>query len=174
VQNWDFCVVNVQFRTALPADIPVIYDLARKIWDQHYPAIIGQEQVDYMLQKIYNADSLKQQMQEGQHFFLIELEKIPVGFLSFSAQDKSVFLNKFYIDTSLHRKGLGRVSFQRFIGIIPEVFEIRLQVNRQNYTAINFYFKMGFVIEKVADFDIGDGYFMNDFVMIWRRPVTSG
>ena len=46
---------------------------------------------------------------------------------------------------------------------------IRLQVNRMNYKAINFYFKHGFVIEKVADFDIGDGYFMNDFVMIWRR-----
>jgi hypothetical protein len=25
------------------------------------------------------------------------------------------------------------------------------------------------VIERVADFDIGDGYFMNDFIMIWRR-----
>jgi hypothetical protein len=37
-----------------------------------------------------------------------------------------------------------------------------------NYKAINFYFKNGFTIEKVADFDIGDGYFMNDFVMIWE------
>ncbi|MBL7811923.1 MAG: GNAT family N-acetyltransferase [Bacteroidetes bacterium] len=163
----------MQFRTALPADIPAIHDLARKIWNQHYPAIIGQEQVNYMLQKIYNADSLKQQMQEGQHFFLIELEKNPVGFLSFSVQNENIFLNKFYIDTSLHRKGLGRLSFQRFLGMIPDAFEIRLQVNRQNYTAINFYFKMGFVIEKVADFDIGDGYFMNDFIMIWRRTAAS-
>ena len=46
--------------------------------------------------------------------------------------------------------------------------EIRLQVNRQNFKAINFYFKAGFKIEKVADFDIGDGYFMNDFIMIWE------
>ena len=41
-------------------------------------------------------------------------------------------------------------------------------VNRMNYKAVNFYFKSGFTIEKVADFDIGDGYFMNDFVMIWE------
>jgi hypothetical protein len=27
---------------------------------------------------------------------------------------------------------------------------------------------MGFVIEQVADFDIGGGYFMNDFVMVYR------
>jgi ribosomal protein S18 acetylase RimI-like enzyme len=43
---------------------------------------------------------------------------------------------------------------------------MRLQVNRQNYTAINFYFKLGFTIERVADFDIGHGFFMNDFVML--------
>jgi len=43
---------------------------------------------------------------------------------------------------------------------------LRLQVNRQNYKAVNFYFKMGFIIESVGDFDIGGGYFMNDFVMV--------
>jgi ribosomal protein S18 acetylase RimI-like enzyme len=45
---------------------------------------------------------------------------------------------------------------------------IRLTVNRQNFKSINFYFKLGFKIEKVADFDIGNGYFMNDFVMLWK------
>ena len=45
---------------------------------------------------------------------------------------------------------------------------LRLTVNRQNYKSINFYFKNGFVIEKTADFDIGSGYFMNDFVMVYR------
>jgi ribosomal protein S18 acetylase RimI-like enzyme len=49
------------------------------------------------------------------------------------------------------------------------VRELRLQVNRQNVVAINFYFKAGFVIEKSADFDIGDGYFMNDFIMYFTR-----
>ena len=40
----------------------------------------------------------------------------------------------------------------------------------QNYKSINFYFKNGFVIERVADFDIGNNFVMNDFVMIWKRP----
>jgi ribosomal protein S18 acetylase RimI-like enzyme len=43
---------------------------------------------------------------------------------------------------------------------------MRLQVNRKNVKAINFYFKNGFVIEDAKDFDIGSGYFMKDFVMI--------
>ena len=47
--------------------------------------------------------------------------------------------------------------------------ELRLTVNRQNFKSINFYFKNGFKIEQVADFDIGNGYVMNDFVMVWRK-----
>ena len=80
---------------------------------------------------------------------------------------KSFFIHKFYVDTQTQRTGVGRAFFDFLLKEFkPEV--IRLQVNRMNYKAINFYFKNGFVIEKVADFDIGDGYFMNDFVMIWE------
>ncbi|WP_298391912.1 GNAT family N-acetyltransferase, partial [Hydrotalea sp.] len=39
-----------------------------------------------------------------------------------------------------------------------------LNVNRSN-KAIAFYSKMGFQIVKEEDNDIGNGYFMNDFVM---------
>jgi ribosomal protein S18 acetylase RimI-like enzyme len=42
---------------------------------------------------------------------------------------------------------------------------ITLTVNRQNYKAINFYFKNGFTIDHIANFDIGKGYVMEDFVM---------
>ena len=36
------------------------------------------------------------------------------------------------------------------------------------FRIVNFYFKNGFVIEKAEDFDIGNNYFMNDFVMVYR------
>ena len=41
---------------------------------------------------------------------------------------------------------------------------LELQVHRQN-KARNFYEKLGFVIIKEKDFDIGNGFFMNDYVM---------
>ena len=47
-----------------------------------------------------------------------------------------------------------------------QIKTIRLTVNRKNHIAINYYFKNGFMIEEVKDFDIGDGYEMNDFVML--------
>jgi len=74
-----------------------------------------------------------------------------------------------YIDTREQRRGLGRAIWEALLLLLTDMRAMRLQVNRQNYKAINFYFKVGFVIERVADFDIGDGYFMNDFVMLYQR-----
>ncbi len=41
---------------------------------------------------------------------------------------------------------------------------LQLQVNRHN-TAKDFYELLVFTIIEEADFDIGNGYFMNDYVM---------
>jgi ribosomal protein S18 acetylase RimI-like enzyme len=67
----------------------------------------------------------------------------------------------------LHGKGYGA----KVMGEIKEKFKgsrLSLTVNRQNYKAINFYFKEGFRIKEVADFNIGNGYVMNDFVMVFE------
>ena len=41
---------------------------------------------------------------------------------------------------------------------------LELNVNRHN-DAFHFYTKLGFSISKEEDNDIGEGYFMNDYVM---------
>jgi len=148
-------------------DIPALTALARRIWNQHYPAIISQAQIDYMLEKMYSANSLKEQMQEKKHqFFFIENKGKRVGFISVNLEEKQTwFLNKFYIDQNIAGKGLGTLAYKKLLELIKPA-KITLTVNRQNFKAINFYFKNGFVIEKVADFDIGEGYEMNDFVMV--------
>jgi len=161
----------MQFIQATLEDLDKIIDLAHRIWNDHYPEIIGQEQVDYMLKRMYDKKSLELQLQSNDQFFLSkeELTQKFTGFLSIKEVESGhYFINKFYIDTNTQRSGVGREFFKFFVEEFnPQI--IRLQVNRMNYKAINFYFKNGFVIEKAADFDIGDGYFMNDFVMIWRR-----
>jgi ribosomal protein S18 acetylase RimI-like enzyme len=70
-----------------------------------------------------------------------------------------------------HRKSVGTAVMQEIeneINITEKVknYKIKLTVNRQNFKAINFYFKNGFTIESVEDFDIGESYLMNDFVMV--------
>lgn len=160
----------MQFIQATLADLDKIIVLAHKIWNDHYPEIIGQEQVDYMLKKMYDSESLKQQILNNDLFFIAYTNEneAPIAFISIKeVENGSFFIHKFYVDTQTQRSGVGRAFFDFVVkDFNPEV--IRLQVNRMNYKAINFYFKNGFTIEKVADFDIGDGYFMNDFVMIWE------
>ena len=66
-------------------------------------------------------------------------------------------------------RGLGAAVFGALLDQYPDALEIRLTVNRQNYKSINFYFKIGFIIESCLDIPIGEGYVMNDFQMLWRR-----
>lgn len=160
----------MQVREAQLSEIPIIHALARKIWTDHYPSIISMEQIKYMLEKMYSEGALNQQMNDGHRFFILADEKTDLGYLSVSqTEEGNYFLHKFYIDTQHHRKGLGNFFFDSVFNSIPNLKTIRLTVNRTNLKAINFYFKKGFIIEEVKDFDIGNNYFMNDFVMLLKR-----
>ncbi len=164
---------RISLAKASVEDIPTIQVLAHRIWWAHYPGIISEAQITYMLERMYSDESLRHQMtQEGVQYWLVEL--VPgeaIGFIALSrVAPEQYFIHKFYLDTHQQGKGLGVEAFQHLLEHYPDAREIRLTVNRQNYKSINFYFKIGFRIERCADFDIGDGFFMNDFVMCWRRP----
>ena len=64
------------------------------------------------------------------------------------------------------KTGAGKALLQSVIAYAKEnnAFELQLQVNRNN-NAKDFYLKQGFTILYEADFEIGNGYFMNDYVM---------
>lgn len=161
----------MQIRRAILSDASIIQRLAESIWWKHYPSIIGEEQVRFMLSKMYNIENIEKQIsEEKQQYFLLDFIEQDAGFFSIEMLDDSVaFIHKFYILQDQQRKGAGARAFQLLFNQFPHINCIRLQVNRQNYQAINFYFKQGFIIEEVADFDIGDGYFMNDFIMKWHK-----
>ncbi len=145
--------------------------LAHRIWNDHYIPIIGQRQVDYMLEKIYSIDSLKDQIYNKNNIFICAYFRSElVSFLSYSkTNEEDYFIHKLYVNTKLHRKGIGRTLFRNLTGRI-NFKKIRLTVNRQNYTAVNFYFRLGFTIENITDIDIGGGYYMNDFIMLYKNP----
>ena len=156
-------------RPASPDDIPLIRELAHRIWWAHYPAIIGEAQVEYMLGKIYAVSSLEQQMAEGQVYRIVEIEGVPIGFAAVTGQGEGrYFLNKFYLEIEKQGKGLGSAVFARLLEEYPELAELRLTVNLRNYKSINFYFKLGFTIEKCVNIPLGEGFVMDDFQMKWE------
>lgn len=159
--------MDFQLRVATKEDIPLIRMLAFDIWNRHYPPIIGQEQVDYMLTQNYSEEKIASDIvTQAQHYFLLEEGGKSLGFCAVSEHPEGQgFLHKLYVSDEARGKGLGAKAIQAIRTRYPHWSCLRLQVNRQNFTAINFYFKVGFVIEQVADFDIGEGYQMNDFIM---------
>lgn len=156
----------VKLIKAKEQDLNQIADLARIIWNEHYIPIIGQKQVDYMLEKIYDLKSLKEQVNVKKHqFYLIENEQACIGFISLSTEnEQDFFIHKFYVLNQKANRGIG----SEILEILKNMFSPKsfsLTVNRQNFKSINFYFKNGFKIESIADFDIGNGFVMNDFIM---------
>ncbi len=116
---------------------------------------------------MYSEKSIAEQMEKKQNYTLIYADSEPVGYYSVSEKSPGhYFLHKFYIDTARHRSGIGAAAFDHMKENDCKGFaEIRLQVNRRNIKAVNFYFKKGFVIDYVEDVDIGNGYSMDDFFM---------
>ncbi|MBK9284828.1 MAG: GNAT family N-acetyltransferase [Sphingobacteriaceae bacterium] len=161
---------EVKLSKASLEDIPTISLLADLIWRQHYISLIGESQVNYMLDLMYSKDSLQKQMLEKLHqFYLIQLNKEDIGFISVNeVSSGNWFLNKFYVDQNKAAKGIGTFVFNTLNKQLSPK-KITLTVNKGNFKSINFYFKLGFTIEKTEVFEIGNGYVMDDFVMVWNR-----
>ena len=165
--------MNLTFRKATEEDADLIYKLAEKIWREHYyPDILSNEQIDYMLRTRYSPELLAEKMRHGEQFYLGYGEDRAIAYGSVEPVDGVYFLHKFYIDVAKQRSGVGSRFFEYLLLQTDSRKPVKLQVNRQNYKAINFYFKNGFTIESVQDFDIGDGYYMNDFIMA-RKPEKA-
>ncbi len=158
--------MSLNFRPATYADSLLIAQLADTIWREHYPAIITQQQIDFMLSSRYSEKTITEGMEKGENFYLGYLDNEPVAYASVEFMDGYYYLHKFYLQVNKHRSGLGTQLVNYLLTQIDATKPIRLQVNRLNYKAINFYFKAGFIIESVGDFDIGGGFYMNDFVMV--------
>lgn len=154
-------------RKATADDIPLIRDLCDKIWPQTYASILSQDKIDYMLEYMYSAASLQKQMENGSQFVLVYKGDEPVGYAAYLHKGNYIYkLDKIYVLLSQQGKGAGRFILDYVIDEIrkKEATALQLQVHREN-KARNFYEKMGFVIIEEKDFDIGEGFFMNDYVM---------
>jgi GNAT superfamily N-acetyltransferase len=148
--------------------IPAIQQLARLIWPVTYNNIISKEQIAYMLNLFYAEPSLQKQMNEGHQFILaIDNDKI-IGFADYAKQTTFQYkLNKLYVNPDQQSKGTGKFLLYHIIQDIlsNNATHLEVNVNRHN-NALQFYLKNGFEIIKEEDIDIGEGYFMNDYVLL--------
>jgi len=157
-----------QIKKAGIDEIALIRELTFRVWPQTYASIITQEQIDYMLEMMYSTSSLEKQMTEqGCQFIIVFEDGNPVGFASYNEEEpKRWKLNKIYILQNQQGKGTGKYVINYIIDEIKKqsASSLFLQVNRNN-NAKAFYERLGFDEVDLINLDIGNGFFMNDYIM---------
>lgn len=160
------CVI----RKASVNDIPVIREMASVSFPDTYREILSSEQIDYMMEWMYSEESLyRQMMDEGHIYYLAYREGRAVAYLSIQPEGEHVFhLQKLYVLPVFQGMHLGKRLFEQAIKTIKEIHPapclMRLNVNRNN-RALAFYEKMGMTKINEGDYPIGNGYYMNDYIM---------
>lgn len=162
----------ITLRKAKEQDIEVIRAIAAATWPSTYLDIIGQEQIDYMLDKMYSKGELLGQLLEGHIFIIAEDNENQFGFAGYSIidhEERIYKLHKLYVLPSAHGKGVGKILINEVFNQVKDAGATALQLNvNKHNNAKDFYLKGGFSIKESVKLDIGGGYFMDDYVMEYR------
>jgi len=90
--------------------------------------------------------------------------------MGLSVKDDAAFLSKIYLLKAFRGDHLSKPLFQLAVDYAKNngKNKLRLTVNRNNQASIDIYKAKGFTVESECKADIGDGFFMDDFVMTYE------
>ncbi|WP_155297214.1 GNAT family N-acetyltransferase [Spirosoma aerolatum] len=153
-------------------DLPTIQDIAHRTWPNTFGEILSPNQISYMLDMMYSLESLKSQVNDKQHVFLLAKDDTTQEFLGYSSYELNykgqplTKIHKIYLLPASQGKGVGRLLIDAVAEVAKANNNDRLGLNVNRYNkAIQFYERVGFSIVGNEDIDIGDGFLMEDFVM---------
>lgn len=143
--------------------------LARTIWTEHYVAITGKAQVDYMLARFQSPEAIAGQIKQGYYYYLITVGRRPIGYVAILPRPKrqELFISKLYVINAQRGQGIGRqaMAFIERLAATHNLRRLTLTVNKHNTGSLAFYLACGFVNSGSVVKDIGRGFFMDDYVM---------
>jgi len=160
---------------AAESDMMQVHDMAEVVFRQTYKDILSPEQMDYMMDWMYSPANLKKQIEDGHVYFLAYRDDTPCAYVSVqpdgTGEDGRMLfhLHKIYVMPSEQGRGLGKKMFAHALSYVAAVADghpasVELNVNRNN-PAVGFYRHLGLKILRQGDFHIGNGFYMNDYIM---------
>lgn len=159
--------MGIKIVRASENDIQIIRQLAFAIWPATYKSILSADQIAYMLDKMYKEAALKSQFQDNHKFLIAYRSNKPVAFAGYSQKENQKwYLNKIYVLEEEKGKGIGKMLIEYIIAELKanNFHCLVLNVNRYN-KAKEFYEHLGFKVISEEDIPIGNGYYMNDYVL---------
>ncbi|MBR5541059.1 MAG: GNAT family N-acetyltransferase [Bacteroides sp.] len=160
-----------KIRKATLEDISLINELAWITFPHTYQELLSPGQIDFMMDWMYSETNLQKQISEDGHIYFLAFKgDEPAAYLSIQPEAEDIYhLQKIYVLPSYQGQKLGKLLFNHAIKSIKEIHptpcQMRLNVNRYNTKAVDFYIHMGMKKIFEGDFDIGHGYLMTDYIM---------
>lgn len=165
---------------ATKSHLPTIHNMAQVTFRHTYREMLSPAQIDYMMEWMYSLPNLEKQLQEGHHYYIAMRGDVPCGYVSVqyegdTPEGKALFhLHKIYVMPTEQGMGLGRILFEQAVcfarnNAAGKPIAIELNMNRDN-PALHFYQHMGLKILRSGDFPIGNGYYMNDYILGYQEP----
>lgn len=163
-------------RPARESDVPLIRDLAARIWTDCYATLLTPEQRGYMLQWMYAPQQLAGQIRRGVNFHIVEAEGRPVGYLAWEVlgDGLTAHLHKLYLAPEVQGRGMGQELLREVKRAAVSVGcrELELRVNKGNTRALRAYHRAGFATVDSVVTDIGSGFVMDDYILRVPLPVA--
>ena len=140
-------------------------EMATAILREHYDPIIGKEQNDYMLNMFQSVEAVTEQLSHGYNYYFAKNDGANTGFLAFYPREGALYLSKLYLYKDQRGKGFSRVMLEFLKEKAKELGlnRIELNVNRNN-PSVKIYEKLGFTVAWEEKNDIGNGFYMDDYV----------
>ena len=160
---------DVVLRPAAPDEYGQLRQLAETIWPVCYKDILSAEQIDYMMDMMYSEEVIAGEVAAGVHYSFVETDGGIAGYLAWGPYSAggTAKLHKLYLLPEKHGMGIGScaIDLVKQAACSSGYTRLRLNVNRQNSSAIKCYTNNNFTVVQQEDNDIGNGFFMTDYVM---------
>jgi ribosomal protein S18 acetylase RimI-like enzyme len=158
-----------KIEAAKPEDLPEIARLAREIWLVCYKDVISMEQINYMLNWMYGAETMAKELSQNICYDKLILDGKMIGYTSYGPSEKpeKMKLHKIYIHHDFQKKGYGSATLKYVFERANEkgFSSVVLNVNKNNTNAVAAYKKNGFVIAETCKLDVGNGFYMDDYIL---------
>ncbi|TAG21734.1 MAG: GNAT family N-acetyltransferase [Cytophagia bacterium] len=160
----------ITIRPATNAELRIVRQIAYATWPSTYGEILSMAQIEYMLELMYNLDTLQKQLEEKSQVFLLAFSSNEIlGFASYELNYKdaaSTKIHKIYMLPQAQGKGIGKALIEAIETTARQNGNDALILNVNQFNkAVSFYERIGFKKAGNEVIDIGNGYVMDDFIM---------
>lgn len=149
-------------------DFEIISEIASSVMHEMFDESVPEGQIDYMLKRELTPEIIAENIREREYTYkLVYLNGEVAGFAAYCpakyydpSYTEGTFLSKVY----MYKFARGKRLLFKLLSSMPR--PVYLKVKKDNVNAINIYKHYDFKILESLKTDIGEGYFMDDFLMV--------